>query len=48
MVSKSAWKVEYVIRKTGCSQAMAVDYLDAEEWDEEDAVISLVGDRAVA
>ena len=45
MISKDEWKIAHVIRATGCDHQTAVDYLDAEEWDEEDAVISLRGDE---
>ena len=45
MISKDEWKIAHIIRATGCDHQTAVDYLDAEEWDEEDAVISLKGDE---
>ena len=45
MISKDEWKVAHVMRRTCCTRETAVDYLDAEEWDEADAVISLDGDR---
>ena len=45
MISKDECKVAHVMRRTGCTHEEAVDYLDAEEWDEADAVISLDGDR---
>lgn len=43
MISKDEWKVAHVMRRTCCTRETAVDYLDAEEWDEADAVISLDG-----
>ena len=45
MISKDEWKVAHVMRRTCCTRETAVDYLDAEEWDAADAVISLDGDR---
>ena len=45
MISKDDWKVSIVCRATGCDQETATEYLDAEEWDEEDAVTSLRGDE---
>jgi hypothetical protein len=45
MINKYPWKIEMVIRKTGCTKEKAIDYLDAEEWDELDAIISLQGDE---
>jgi len=45
VISKDEWKVAYVIKATSCDEETAVGYLDAEEWDEENAVISLKGDK---
>jgi hypothetical protein len=44
-MDKDPSKIAFVMRRTGCSEQTAIDYLDAEEWDEEDAVISLKGDE---
>lgn len=37
-------KVDFIVRKTGCDQLTARNYLEAEEWSTEDALISMRGD----
>lgn len=37
--------IRNMIRKTGCTQVDAIAYLEAEEWNIKEAIISYRGDR---
>ncbi|MEE9681846.1 hypothetical protein V4842_26460 [Pseudomonas moraviensis] len=38
-------QIDSVMRRTRCDRKVAVDYLEAEDWNEDDAAISLLRDR---
>lgn len=45
MKTKPSEFIEALMRRTACDHATAVAYLEAEEWNLEEAECSLLGDR---
>jgi hypothetical protein len=44
-MKKAAWKIPFVMRYTACTREVAIAYLEAEEWDCDDAVTSYLADQ---